>query len=69
MTLTHSHHSLSIYVDRSSSQWIVRDAEGTFWVVPVLENAWEHRQIFIPSEDVDLEPVPGHYKYMLGLPF
>jgi len=68
MTVTH-HHSVSIYVDRSSSQWIVRDPEGTFWIVPVVEDAWAHRQIFIPSDDVDLEPVPGHYKYMLGLPF
>ena len=26
------------------------------------------RQPFYPSEETALEPVPGHYKYMLGLP-
>ena len=27
------------------------------------------RQPFHPAEETELEPVPGHYKYMLGLPF
>ena len=60
---------ISIYVDKSSQQWIVRDPEGTFWIVPVIEEGWEHRQPYTPTEESELEPVPGHYKYMLGLPF
>jgi hypothetical protein len=60
---------VAIFVDRSSQQWIVRDPDGSFWLVPPVENAWEHRQPFYPSEETTLEPVPGHYKDMLGLPF
>ena len=58
-----------IYVDRSSKQWIVRDPEGNYWIVPVIDNPSEHRQPFEIHEKTVLEPVPGHYKYMLGLPF
>ena len=58
-----------IYVDRSLKQWIVRDPEGNFWIVPGIENPWEHRQPLELSHARELEPVPGHYKYMLGLPF
>ncbi|MBI3862433.1 MAG: hypothetical protein HY290_11110 [Planctomycetia bacterium] len=61
--------TVSIYVDRSSQQWIVQDPEGTFWIVPVIEEAWEHRQPFDLTDDCDLEPVPRHYKSLLGLPF
>ena len=60
---------LRIYVDRSSQKWIVMDAEGNFWFVPNVENSWEQRQPFEPTEQTELEPVPGHYKYMLGLPY
>ena len=60
---------MSIYVDRGHPEhWIVRDREGRFWVVPPGEGAWAKREPFHPSEDADLEPVPGHYLYMLGLP-
>ena len=59
----------TLYVDRLSRQWIVRDPDGVFWVVPVVENPWDHRQPFYLTDEVELEPVPGHYKYMLGLPF
>ena len=61
--------TMSIFVDKSSQQWIVRDPDGTFWVVPSSEDAWNHRLPYTPTDDSDLEPVPGHYKYMLGLPF
>ncbi len=27
----------SIYVDRSKSQWVVRDREGNLWIVPLTE--------------------------------
>jgi hypothetical protein len=59
---------MTLYVDRSRQQWIVRDPDGNFWVLPFVENAWEHRQPFHTTEETELEPVPGHYKHMLGLP-
>lgn len=59
-----------LFVDRACPQhWIVRDPEGNFWIVPPVENPWESRQPFEPTEETELEAVPGHYKYMLGLPF
>jgi hypothetical protein len=61
--------TVALFVDRSCQQWIVRDPDGCFWLVPSVENAWDHREPFSPSEETALEPVPGHYKDMLGLPF
>ena len=58
-----------IYVDKGSQQWVVLDPEGNFWIVPSGESPWDHRQPFQPTEGTELEPIPGHYKYMLGLPF
>ncbi|MFO0844662.1 MAG: hypothetical protein U0797_20075 [Gemmataceae bacterium] len=57
----------ALYVDRATRQWVVRDLEGQFWSLPAIDNAWDERQPFTPAEGTDLEPVPGHYKYMLGL--
>ncbi|MCI0362145.1 MAG: hypothetical protein L0211_26995 [Planctomycetaceae bacterium] len=62
-------HEVALFVDRSTRQWIVRDPEGNFWIVPSVENAWDHREPFHPVEDTDLEPIPGHYKYLFRLPF
>ena len=62
-------HAISIFVDRSSRQWVVLDSEGTYWVVPPIEEGWDQRQPFTPGEESELEPVPGHYKYLLGLPY
>lgn len=59
----------AIYVNRSSGQWVVRDTEGNFWVVPTTSTPWDDRVPFVATEDTELEPVPGHYKYMLGLPY
>ena len=60
---------VTLFVDRSSQQWIVLDHEGNFWIVPNdLEKSWDQRQPFYPTEDTELEPVPGPYKSMLGLP-
>jgi hypothetical protein len=67
--LTERKQGVAIFVDRSCQQWVVRDPEGNFWLVPPEENPWDHRQPFDPSGATDLEPVPGHYKYMLELPF
>jgi len=58
----------TLYVDRASRQWVVRDPDGSFWVLPPTDNPWDDRQPFSPAEETDLEPVPGHYKHMLGLP-
>ena len=60
--------AVALFVDRTSRQWIVRDSEGNFWSLPSTDNPWDDRQPFFPAEETDLEPVPGHYKYMLGLP-
>ncbi len=61
-------HAATLYVDRASQQWIVRDPEGNFWSLPSIDNPWDERQPFTPAEDTELQPVPGHYKYVLGLP-
>ncbi len=60
---------VALYVEKSSRQWIVRDPDGNFWILPSVENPWDHRQPFQLTEEAELEPVPGHYKYLLGLPF
>jgi hypothetical protein len=60
---------VALYVDRSTQQWIVRDPEGNFWIVPPVEHAWDQREPFNPTELTNLEPIPGHYKYLLHLPF
>jgi hypothetical protein len=67
--LTSNKRVLTLYVDRASQQWVVLDPEGNFWMIPLVDNPWEHRQPFHPAEETDLEPIPGHYKHMLGLPF
>lgn len=66
--LTFDRSAVTIFVDRVGNQWIVRDAQGLFWSLPVGEEPWQRREPFDPAEDAQLEPVPGHYKYLLGLP-
>ncbi len=66
--LTVRRRDLILFVDRLKGQWIVRDADGNFWILPPTDNPWDDRQPFSPTEETELEPVPGHYKYMLGLP-
>jgi hypothetical protein len=69
MTATGRKPMFNLYVDRSSKQWIVGDAEGRFWIVPGdARIPTDQRQQFFPTEDTELEPVPGHYKHMLGIP-
>jgi hypothetical protein len=60
---------VALYIDPATRQWVVRDPDGNFWLVPSSEDGWEQRQPLEVSEDSELEPVPGHYQYMLGLPF
>ena len=59
---------VALYVDRATQRWVVRDVEGRLWSLPSTDNPWDERQPFTPAEGTDLEPVPGHYKHMLGLP-
>jgi len=60
---------VNLYVDRSSQQWIVLDPDGNFWIVSSSDdNPWDQRQPYYPTEETELEPVPGHYRYVLGLP-
>lgn len=60
---------VALFVDRATQQWIVRDPEGSMWLLPAGENAWDQRLPFEPTDQTDLEPIPGHYKYLLRLPF
>lgn len=59
---------VGIYVDRASQQWVVRDADGNLWLLPSTDNPWGDRRPFTFDGEPDLEPVPGHYRDMLGLP-
>jgi hypothetical protein len=60
---------VALFVERSSQQWVVRDPEGHFWRLPAGADPWGQRQPFTPTPATELEPVPGHYTSMLGLPF
>lgn len=66
--LTVRKQATTLYVDRSNQQWVVRDPDGNFWLLPPTDTPWDDRRPFVPADEMDLEPVPGHYKYMLGLP-
>jgi hypothetical protein len=59
---------VALYVDKTTRRWIVRDSEGKFWSLPSAGNTWDERQPFIPAAETELQPVPGHSKYMLGPP-
>jgi len=58
----------TLFVDRSSQRWVVLDPEGQFWILPNSVNPWDKRESFVPTDQTVLEPVPGHYRFMLGLP-
>jgi hypothetical protein len=60
---------VALFVDRSSRQWIVRDPDGKFWILPSVAEPWEHRQPFNLTPETELESVPGHYKDMLKVLF
>ena len=55
-------------MDRSSRQWVARDPDGKLWSLPPTDSPWDDRQPFSPAEETDLEPVPGRYKAVPGLP-
>jgi hypothetical protein len=58
----------ALHVDWSSLQWVVLNADGSLWALSSTDTPWDDRQPFSPAEETELEPVPGHYKHMLGLP-
>jgi hypothetical protein len=57
----------SLFVDRAYQQWILLDRDGNFWKVVADEASKNEREPFHPTEETQLEPVPGHYIHMLGL--
>jgi hypothetical protein len=67
LTLTQT--KMALFVHRPSQRWVVLDPDGNFWILPSHENPWNQRQPFYPTQESELEPVPGHYKHLLGLPF
>ena len=67
--ITERNRKVALFVDRFSQQWVVRDPEDNFWIVPSVENSSDHGQPFYPTEETELESVAGHYIYMLDLPF
>ena len=60
---------VALFVERSYQQWVVRDPEGNFWLLPSVEDPWGYRQPFTLTPESKLESVPGHSTPMLGLPF
>jgi hypothetical protein len=66
---TQRKHQVALFADRTSRRWIVKDPDGNLWRLPSVENSWDHREPYQLTAEADLEPVPGHYKDMLGLPF
>ena len=69
MMVASAKYAVALYVDRATQQWVVRDPEGNFWQLSADEDCWEHRLPFHLTDDTLLEMVPGHYQYMLNLPF
>ena len=60
---------VALFVDRRASSGSCGIPKATSGFFLPSKNPWEHRQPFYPTDETDLEPVPGHYKDMLGLPF
>jgi len=60
---------VALFVERSYRRWVVRDPEGNFWLLLSVEAPWGQPQPFSPTPETELEPVPGHYTSLLGLPF
>jgi hypothetical protein len=67
--LTMPRPTVALYVDRTNQQWVVRDSDGNYWVVPAVDSGWAQREPYELTDKSELEPVPTHYKYLLDLPF
>jgi hypothetical protein len=59
---------VALDVGRVSQHWMIRYAGGRFIALPSSSNPWDERQPFSPTHTTELAPVPGNYKYILGLP-
>ena len=57
-----------LYVDRNARRWVIRDRDGRFWTLSTPGDGWNERQPVEITEESVLEPVPGHYRGLLGLP-
>lgn len=58
---------LSLFADRSTQRWVVRDSDNRFWSLPMSDGAWDQREPYELTAEAELEPVPGHYLVLLGL--
>jgi hypothetical protein len=68
MTTTGRKPSSTLYADRFTRQWVVRDPEGKFWIVTADDSARATQcDRFFSTEETEFEPVPGHYKHLLGV--
>jgi hypothetical protein len=59
---------IGLFVDRTTQQWVVRDPAGELWLLGA-RGVWNDRRPFEMAEETELQIVPGHYRYMLDLPF
>jgi hypothetical protein len=59
---------VGLFVDRATQQWVVRDPDGELWLLGTTD-AWAERRPFEYTDGSELQMVPGHYRYMLDLPF
>ena len=58
---------IALYADRSTQQWVVRDADGEYWIEQKGDDGIDRWEPYPLSEETELEPIPGHYKYLLRL--
>jgi hypothetical protein len=58
----------AVHVGRASQQWLIRAAEGNFCSFPSADNPRDECRPFSPTDETELETVPGYYKSILGLP-
>ena len=60
---------MGLYVDKTCPEfWIVRDYQGSLLVKYRPGRTPGARPAFQPTEETELEPIPGIYMYVLGLP-
>ena len=45
--------AVGLFVDPSYPQWIVRDPDGNFWILPSVEYPWDQRQPYFPTAETD----------------
>ena len=56
---------VALFVERSYQQWIVRDPEGNFWLLPAVDDPWGQRQPFSPTTEPEMrlalsvQAIPG----------